>query len=116
MISWAVLGEIELLAAGAALIVAVVAALVVTNWNRPSLDVRRQLNPSLVHEGDRTAVELSITNLRRVPAFNLTVADGVGGLGHCPLCDRPASPARAGGRLLPDRLPAPGGLSGRPGP
>jgi len=81
VISWAALGEIELLAAGAALIVAVVAALFVTNWNRPSLDIRRQLNPSLVHEGDRTAVELSITNLRRIPALNLTVSDGVGGLG-----------------------------------
>ena len=81
VISWAALGEIELLGAGAALIVAVVAALFVTNWNRPALDIRRQLNPSLVHEGDRTAVELAITNLRRFPAFNLTVADGVGGLG-----------------------------------
>ncbi len=81
LISWAALGEIELLGAGAALIVAVVAAVAVTNWNRPSIDVRRQLNPSLVHEGDRTAVELSISNLRRVPVFNLTVSDGVGGLG-----------------------------------
>jgi uncharacterized protein (DUF58 family) len=81
VISWAVLGEIELLAAAAGLIVAVLAAVGVTNWNRPSLDVRRQLNPSLVHEGDRTAVDLSITNLRRFPAFNLTIADGVGGLG-----------------------------------
>ena len=81
VISWALLGEIELLAAGAALIVAVVAAIGVTNWNRPSLDVRRQLNPSLVHEGDRTAVDLSINNLRRIPAFNLTIADGIGGLG-----------------------------------
>jgi uncharacterized protein (DUF58 family) len=81
IISWVGIGEIELLAAGAALIVAVVAAVAVTNWSRPSLDIRRQLHPSLVHEGDRTAVELSITNLRRIPAFNLTVSDGVGGLG-----------------------------------
>jgi uncharacterized protein (DUF58 family) len=81
VISWAALGEIELLAAGAALIVAVLAAISVTIWNRPSVDVRRQLNPSLVHEGDRTAVELSVANLRQLPAFNLTVSDGVGGLG-----------------------------------
>ena len=80
-ISWVVLGEIELLAAGVALVVAVVAAVAVTAWNRPNLDVRRQLNPSLVHDGDRTAVELSITNLRRLPAFNVTVSDGVVGLG-----------------------------------
>src|SRR5688572_23456948 len=81
LIAWAVLGEIELLGAAAGLIVAVLAAVAVTTWNRPSLDVRRRLNPSLVHEGDRTAVDLSINNLRRLPVFNLTIADGVGGLG-----------------------------------
>ena len=81
VISWVALGEIELLAAGAALVAAVVIALAITRWDRPSLDVRRQLHPPLVHDGDRTAVELAITNLRRMPAFNLTMSDGVGGLG-----------------------------------
>jgi uncharacterized protein (DUF58 family) len=81
IISWVALGEIEMLAAGVGLIVAVVAGLVVTNWSRPLLDVRRRLNPALVHEGDRATVDLMIRNLRRLPAFNLTVSDGVGGLG-----------------------------------
>jgi hypothetical protein len=35
----------------------------------------------LVHEGDRATVDLVIRNMRRLPAFNLTVSDGVGGLG-----------------------------------
>ncbi|MGH8929030.1 MAG: DUF58 domain-containing protein [Acidimicrobiia bacterium] len=81
VISWFALGEIELLAAGAALIVAVLLAVAVAIWNRPILEIHRQLNPTLVHEGDRTSVELSIVNLRRLPAFGLIVSDGVGDLG-----------------------------------
>ncbi|HSL25902.1 MAG TPA: DUF58 domain-containing protein [Acidimicrobiia bacterium] len=80
-ISWIALGEIEMLAAGAGLLVAVVGALAITTLNRPRLEVARHLNPPLVNEGDRTAVEVTIRNRRRFPVFNLTVADGVGGLG-----------------------------------
>lgn len=81
IVSWVALGEIEMLAAGAALVVAVAVALLVTNWSRPRLQLRRRLNPALVHEGDRATVDLLIRNTRRLPAFNLTVSDGVGGLG-----------------------------------
>lgn len=81
IVAWVALGEIEMLAAGAALLVGVGFALLVTNWSRPRLDLRRRLNPALVHEGDRATVDLLIRNTRRLPAFNLTVSDGVGGLG-----------------------------------
>lgn len=81
ILSWVALGEIEMLAAGAGLLVAVGLALLVTNWSRPSINLRRRLNPALVHEGDRATVDLMMRNLRRFPVFNLTVSDGVGGLG-----------------------------------
>jgi uncharacterized protein (DUF58 family) len=80
-ISWIALGEIELLGAGAAMLLAVAIGLLVTNWTRPSLQIHRQLRASAVHEGERAAVALNITNRRWFPVFNLTVSDGVGNLG-----------------------------------
>ncbi|MGQ0849077.1 MAG: DUF58 domain-containing protein [Actinomycetota bacterium] len=81
VVSWIALGEIELLAAGAAMLMAVGAALFITTWSRPRLYGHRQVRPGQVHEGDRAGVSLSITNLRRLPVFNLSLVDGVGGLG-----------------------------------
>lgn len=81
ILSWVALGEIEMLAGGAGLLVAVGLGLLVTTWSRPRLDLRRRLNPALVHEGDRATVDLVLRNLRRFPVFNLTISDGVGGLG-----------------------------------
>jgi hypothetical protein len=81
LLAWVVLGEIELMAAGAALLVGVAAALVITHGLRPQVRISRQLEPSMVHEGERAAVALRIENQRRLPAFSLRITDGVGGLG-----------------------------------
>ena len=81
LLAWVALGEIELLAAGAALLTAVFGALLITRVLRPQIRVSRQLEPSMVHEGERAAVALGIENQRRLPAPALTVEDGVGGLG-----------------------------------
>jgi uncharacterized protein (DUF58 family) len=81
IVAWIAIGEIEMLAAGAGLVVAVLLALLVTNWSRPRVEVRRRLNPALVHEGDRATVDLLVRNTRRLPVFNMTIADGVSGLG-----------------------------------
>jgi uncharacterized protein (DUF58 family) len=80
-VSWLALGEVELLAIGAALGVAVLVAVLITAWNRPGVRVERRLAPHQVHEGDRATVELRLTNFRRLPIFNLTVTDGIKGLG-----------------------------------
>ena len=80
-VSWLALGEVELLAIGAALGVAVIVAVLITVWNRPGVRVERRLAPHQVHEGDRATVELRLTNFRRLPIFNLTVTDGIKGLG-----------------------------------
>jgi uncharacterized protein (DUF58 family) len=80
-VSWLALGEVELLAIGAALGVAVIVAVLITAWNRPGVRVERRLAPHQVHEGDRATVELRLTNFRRLPIFNLTVTDGIKGLG-----------------------------------
>jgi uncharacterized protein (DUF58 family) len=81
LLAWLILGEIELLAAGAAMLVAAGAALVMTRLTRPRIEVTRWLEPSTVHEGDRASVNLAIANQRRAPAFAVTVEDGVSGLG-----------------------------------
>lgn len=81
LLAWLILGEVELLAAGAACLVAVVAALALTRLTRPRIEVARRLEPSTVHEGDRAAVNLLIANQRRSPAFAVSVEDGVSGLG-----------------------------------
>jgi hypothetical protein len=39
-----------------------VAALLVTRFSRPTVDVVRQLSPNLVHEGDRASVDAVISN------------------------------------------------------
>ncbi len=80
--SWVALGEIELAALAGALIAAVGAASAIAGWNRPQLVVERRLHPNLVHEGDRATVELRITNEKRLPVYDLTISDGIPGLGR----------------------------------
>jgi hypothetical protein len=81
LLAWVILGEVELLAAGAAMVVGVIIAILITRLARPSIEVTRWLEPSTVHEGDRASVNLIIANQRRAPAFSLAVEDGVSGLG-----------------------------------
>jgi hypothetical protein len=79
--SWLALGEIELLAMSAILLAGVALALFLTHWNSPRLSIERHLHPNLVHEGERSAVELHLTNLGTLPLFHLVIADGVDNLG-----------------------------------
>lgn len=81
LLSWVVLGEIELLAAATAMLVAVLLALILTRFLRPLVGVTRQLEPTMVQEGDMASVALQIENRRELPAFGLTIKDGVSGLG-----------------------------------
>jgi uncharacterized protein (DUF58 family) len=79
---WVSLGEIELLAAAVVVGIAIVAALLVTRFSRPTVDVVRQLTPNLVHEGDRASVDAVISNRGRRPLTNVTFVDEVGELGR----------------------------------
>lgn len=79
---WVTLGEIELLAAAVVLAVAIAAALVVVRLSRPDVSVVRRLIPNLVHEGDRAAVDATITNNARRTLTNVTFVDDVGSLGR----------------------------------
>ncbi len=79
---WVLLGEIELLTAGVVVLVALVAAVVITRVSRPQVAVVRRLSPSLVHEGDRAAVDAVITNRGRRPLTNVAFVDEVGALGR----------------------------------
>lgn len=81
LLAWVVLGEVELLAAGSAMLVAVVVALALTRLARPRIEATRWLAPSTVHEGDRASVNLVVANQRRTLAFSVSVEDGVSGLG-----------------------------------
>ena len=81
VLAWAILGEIELLAAASALLSAVAFGLVLTRVLKPDLGITRQLEPSMVHEGEMASVGLQISNRRQVPALGVTVEDGVNGLG-----------------------------------
>ncbi|HVR34170.1 MAG TPA: DUF58 domain-containing protein [Acidimicrobiia bacterium] len=82
VVLWVSLGEIELLAAGVIVAVALVAALAITRLSRPNVGVVRRLSPSLVHEGDRAAVDAVITNHGRRTLTNVAFVDEVGSLGR----------------------------------
>jgi uncharacterized protein (DUF58 family) len=79
---WVMLGEIELLSVGVVVLVALVAALVITRATRPEVSVIRRLSPSLVHEGDRASVDAVITNRGKRPLTNVAFVDEVGALGR----------------------------------
>jgi uncharacterized protein (DUF58 family) len=82
VVLWITLGEIELLAGAVIVGVAILAALVITRVGRPSVGVVRRLSPSLVHEGDRAAVDAVITNHGRRTLTNVSFVDEVGTLGR----------------------------------
>jgi uncharacterized protein (DUF58 family) len=78
---WVALGEIELAAAAGLLVTGLAAATLLIRLTRSATQVDRRLMPTLVHEGDRAAVDLDIRNLGRRAVHQLTVSDSVGGLG-----------------------------------
>ncbi len=81
IVLWVALGEIELLGAGVIILAAVLMALLVVAWSKPSVGLTRRLYPSLVHEGDRATVEAVVTNRGRRNLTNATLEDSVGDLG-----------------------------------
>lgn len=82
IVLWIMLGEIELLAAAVIVSVALVAAVALTRVSRPDVGVVRRLSPSLVHEGDRAAVDAVISNHGKRPLTNVAFVDEVGELGQ----------------------------------
>lgn len=80
-ILWVLLGEIELLAAGAVLLMAVAVAFVYVKTAQPAVTIVRRLNPSHVHEGDKAHVEVTIENRGPRALANVTLEDTVGALG-----------------------------------
>src|SRR5690606_36509914 len=82
VVLWVALGEIELLAGGVIVGTAVVAAVILTRIFRPHVGVVRRLSPSLVHEGDKAAVDAVISNHGKRALTNVTFIDDVGELGR----------------------------------
>ena len=78
---WYLLGDEELLLAGVALLVAVVAGLMYVRVNRPQLRVGRRLGAGAVHDGDTIQVTLSLDNPNKRPIRNLNLIDRVEDLG-----------------------------------
>jgi uncharacterized protein (DUF58 family) len=93
---------VELFVAGVALIALPLVALVLVGGSRLRMRVRRTINPSRVHAGDVTRVELAVANSGTGHTPTLTLTDPVAGtrgaaLSLGPL--RPRSSARAAYRL-----------------
>jgi uncharacterized protein (DUF58 family) len=90
---WVGLGEPELLSISSLLAVGTTAAFVFVRRSGPSVAVTRRLSPNLVHEGEQTVVEASLTNAGIRGVWNLAAEDEVAGLG---------SARFAAARLAPD--------------
>ncbi|MDH3192786.1 MAG: DUF58 domain-containing protein [Acidimicrobiia bacterium] len=78
---WAALGELELLITALLLFIGITVGLLYVRISRPRVSIVRQINPSLVYEGDQAVVEATITNEGRFRILNPTFEDEVGGLG-----------------------------------
>jgi len=78
---WIALGEPELLSVGLLLSIATIVAFILVRRSDPKVAVTRRLSPNLVHEGEQTVVEASLTNTGTRRVWNLTAEDEVAGLG-----------------------------------
>lgn len=78
---WYLLGDPELLLAGAFLSLVSLLALVYVRYHRPNLTIGRRLASTTVHNGDTTSVTLVLSNRGDRPVRNVTVSDEVQGLG-----------------------------------
>lgn len=78
---WIALGEPELLSIGLLLTTATIVAFFFVRRANPAVAVTRRLSPNLVHEGEQTVVEASLTNAGKRRIWNLVVEDEVAGLG-----------------------------------
>lgn len=78
---WYLLGDPELLLAGAFLSLVSGIAVLYVRYHRPRLSIGRRLGSTTVHNGDTTAVTLLLQNRGDRPLRNITLADEVHGLG-----------------------------------
>lgn len=79
---WVLLGEVELLAAGAVLLAVATLAVVFVRLSSPSVSIVRRLTPSLVHEGDHVTVDTVVTNRADRALRNAGLVDDVERLGR----------------------------------
>ncbi len=82
LVTWVLLGEIELLAAGSLLLALVAGSAAFVVSARPTLDVVRHLFPTSVNEGGRVTVETIATNRGRRTLRNVVLVDEVERLGR----------------------------------
>jgi uncharacterized protein (DUF58 family) len=81
IVLWWLLGDEELLLAGAFFIVGTAGALAYVQLNPPELRIGRRLGSTAVHNGDTVHVTLTLRNPGRKPVRNLAVIDEVESLG-----------------------------------
>ncbi|HEX6222470.1 MAG TPA: DUF58 domain-containing protein [Acidimicrobiia bacterium] len=81
IVLWWLLGDEELLLAGAFLALGQVVALVYVGLHAPGLRIGRRLGSTAVHNGDTVQVTLSLRNPGHRPVRNLTITDEVEDLG-----------------------------------
>lgn len=81
VVLWWLLGEEELLLAGAFFILGTGAALAYVQLNQPIIQIGRRLGSTAVHNGDTVQVTLTLRNPGRKPIRNLSVVDEVENLG-----------------------------------
>jgi uncharacterized protein (DUF58 family) len=81
VVLWWLLGEEELLLAGAFFIVGALAAVAYVRGHEPDLRLGRRLGTTAVHNGDTVQVTLTLRNPGRRPVRNLAVVDEVETLG-----------------------------------
>jgi uncharacterized protein (DUF58 family) len=78
---WYILGDEELLMAGAFLVAGLGVALAYTRLHTPELQVGRRLGTTAVHNGDTIQVTMRLANPSRRTARNLSIVDEVETLG-----------------------------------
>jgi uncharacterized protein (DUF58 family) len=81
VVLWWLLGDEELLLAGAFFMVGTAAALAYVHLHQPNLRTGRRLGSTAVHNGDTVQVTLTLRNPTERPVRNLSVVDEVESLG-----------------------------------
>lgn len=81
LVLWWALGELELLATGLLLLIAVVIGVTMVRLSDPAIAVTRQLRPNLVHEGDQAGVTVQVANTGPRSLRNVVLEDTVSNLG-----------------------------------
>ncbi|MCZ7532935.1 MAG: DUF58 domain-containing protein [Acidimicrobiia bacterium] len=97
VVLWVVFGEDLLFALAVFLVTAVIAGTTYVRLAAPRLTLRRVVNPSQLHDGERAIVDLVLTSRRKV--YRVTIEDEVHGLGSATfVADRVADGDTMAGR------------------